>query len=465
MRSWVSTVLVVVFTTVLGAVLTSSPASGFCGFYVARADTRLFNQASKVVIVRDGDRTVLTMANDYRGEPSEFALVVPVPTFLERGQIHVGGRSVLEHLDAYSAPRLVEYYDRNPCERPLLEMSAPSSGVKKKSGRDGAGTRTLGVTVEARYSVGEYDIAILSAEESRGLTIWLRNNGYRLPEGARNVLADYVRRGMYFFVARVDLREKARLGYSYLRPLQLAFEWEKFMLPIRLGTLNADGPQELFVFVLNRTGRVETANYPTVRLPSDVEVPAFVKDSFAEFYRDMFAEQVRRERMGAVFLEYAWDMSWCDPCAADPLSDRELRQLGVFWVGNSTPRPVRPPRPRPRPIPLKEPARDVFITRLHMRYTDRSFTEDLVFRETRDRENLQSRYVIRHPWQGERVCPAAWDYYRDLDRRREREAENLARLTGWDLRDIRRRQGDAPRPERERPWWMDLWDDDEPGGR
>ena len=46
----------------------SAPALlGFCGFYVAKADTKLFNQASQVVLVRDGDRTVLTMANDYQG--------------------------------------------------------------------------------------------------------------------------------------------------------------------------------------------------------------------------------------------------------------------------------------------------------------------------------------------------------------------------------------------------------------
>ena len=44
-------------------------ADAFCGFYVAKADTRLFNQASQVVLVRDGDRTVLTMANDFRGDP------------------------------------------------------------------------------------------------------------------------------------------------------------------------------------------------------------------------------------------------------------------------------------------------------------------------------------------------------------------------------------------------------------
>src|SRR5947199_1994197 len=95
----------------------STPAIlGFCGFYVAKADTKLFNQASQVVLVRDGDRTVMTMANDFKGQLKEFAVVIPVPTFLKREQIHVGEKALVDHLDAYSAPRLVEYFDANPCE-------------------------------------------------------------------------------------------------------------------------------------------------------------------------------------------------------------------------------------------------------------------------------------------------------------------------------------------------------------
>src|SRR2546430_1186381 len=97
--------------------------AGFCGFYVARADTTLFNQASQVVLVRDEDRTVLTMANDFQGDPKEFAVVIPVPTFIEKGQIHVGEKSLIDHLDAYSAPRLVEYFDEDPCRPRALQES------------------------------------------------------------------------------------------------------------------------------------------------------------------------------------------------------------------------------------------------------------------------------------------------------------------------------------------------------
>ena len=103
--------------TLLGGVLVQSGASAFCGFYVARADARLFNEASQVVLVRDGPRTVVTMSSDYQGPVKDFAMVVPVPTFVEREQIHVTDGALVEHLDAYTAPRLVEYFDPDPCAR------------------------------------------------------------------------------------------------------------------------------------------------------------------------------------------------------------------------------------------------------------------------------------------------------------------------------------------------------------
>src|SRR5205823_13029757 len=103
--------------TLAGLIVWGSQSLGaFCGFYVGKADTKLFNRASQVVLVRDGDRTVLTMANDFSGNLTEFAVVIPVPTRIGRDQIHVGDKTLIDHLDAYSAPRLVEYYDANPCD-------------------------------------------------------------------------------------------------------------------------------------------------------------------------------------------------------------------------------------------------------------------------------------------------------------------------------------------------------------
>ena len=429
----------------------NAEASAFCGFYVGKADTKLFNKASEVVIARHDNKTVITMANDFKGDVKEFAMVVPVPTVLEKDQIHIGDPSVLKHLADYSAPRLVEYFDSNPCqmlypESRALDMMAKSAEAPVKRERD----KALGVTVEAQYTVGEYDILILSAKESHGLETWLSENGYKIPHGASSVLNSYLKQNMKFFVAKVNLVEQSKLGFTHLRPLQIAFESPKFMLPIRLGTVNADGAQELFIYVLAKQGRVETTNYRTVRLPEAQEIPLYVKDKFGDFYRDLFTQQVKRESERDVFLEYAWDMNWCDPCAANPLSAEELRSLGVFWQDN--------PNGMLRGKGFMPQAQNVFLTRLHVRYDAAHFPEDLMFQETSDRNNFQARYILRHPWTGTEDCPAATAYRQQLRERYEREAQTLANLTGWNIGDIRKQMNIASLPvSEEKKWYQRLW--------
>jgi hypothetical protein len=433
----------VIFGAMLAAIVAWSTSSvlAFCGFYVCKADTKLFNRASQVVLVRDGDRTVMTMANDFKGDLKEFAVVIPVPTFLRRDQIHVGDRALVDHLDTYSAPRLVEYFDENPCRPILQEFAATTLAMDRLQSRKAAGGPSFGVTIEAQYTVGEYDILILSAQQSAGLETWLRENGYRIPAGASAVLASYLKQNMRFFVAKVNLTEQARLGFSYLRPLQVAYESPKFMLPIRLGMVNASGAQELFVYALTRRGRVETTNYRTVRLPSDMDLPLYLKEpgEFGKFYKAMFTRQVENEDGRVLFLEYAWDMKWCDPCAANPLTSDELRQLGVFWTEAGS-----------------QPA-DVFMTRLHVRYDNAHFPEDLVFQESADRTNFQGRFVLRHAWTGNDSCSAADAYRHSLGERREQEVQRLASLTGWNVAELRRRAAIGQPDQDLRPWWERLW--------
>lgn len=440
-------------TLAASALLWPAASGAFCGFFVGKADAKMWNQRSRVVLVRDGERTVITMTSDYSGEPREFALVVPVPVVLKREQIHVANPALVEHLDDFSAPRLVEYYDEDPCEPRRYEMAqvADAAGPLPMIREN---LQARGVTIEAQYTVEEYDILILSAQESSGLGAWLTESGYRIPPGAAPVLASYLAQGMKFFVAKVNLEEHAKLGFDELRPLQMAFETPRFGLPLRLGTVNARGQQDLLIYALTRTGRVEATNYRTLRIPSDVELPPYVEAKFADFYRDMFA-RVRAREGAVVFTEHAWDTSWCDPCAAEPLSEAELRELGVFWL-EEVAAPSLPGLP-PRPQPWRASGGEVFVTRLHVRYDARSFPEDLALQITGDRTNFQGRYVIRHPWQGSAQCIEADRYRRDLRWRQEKGAVLLAYLTGWPLAEIRAKQkltGATPSPE---PWWKDLW--------
>lgn len=398
------------------------PAQAFCGFYAGKADANLFNEASQVVMVRDGKRTVISMLNDYKGPLSEFALVVPTPTTLQKGQVRVADKLTFERLDAYSSPRLAEYHDSDPCQVRLdwgqqqifgrhvvpapMAAAAPSMRAAGEMMRD----KALGVAVEAQYTLEEYDIVSLSATQSDGLETWLGENGYKIPKGASAALKPYINQGMKFFVAKVNLKEQLKTGYSTLRPLQFAFESEKFMLPMRLGMLNAapDKPQDLIVYLLTKDGRVESSNYRTVKLPANVNLPFFIKPKFQDFYKALFDSQAKKEDHRVVFTEYFWDMGWCDPCAANPLTKDELRGAGVFWADGNAQDNFKamtlPPGPAIKSLLPPNMggggAQPVVLTRLHVRYTPNSFPEDLVFTQTKDRQNWQTRYVVQNPYEG-----------------------------------------------------------------
>jgi hypothetical protein len=410
--------------------LAVGPASAFCGFYVAQADSKLFNTSSKVILARDGDQTAITMASDFEGDVKEFAVVVPVPTFIERKQIGVVDPKTIDHLDHYTAPRLVEYHDEDPC--PPLAMallpSAPMARLARSSAPARVAAKQYGVTIEANYDVGEYDVLILSANESDGLVNWLTDNHYRIPQGAQDVLGGYIKQQMRFFVAKVNVERMKDLGKGYLRPLQVRYQSAKFMVPLRLGTVNARGPQDLIIYALTKNGRIESANYRTLKIPSNIDVPLYVKDEFGGFYKAAFEHAVSRANMSAVFVEYAWDMGWCDPCASEPLTNKELVELGARWIGSDDDNRFIAGRP--------SIGSDAFVTRLHVRYDAKTFPEDIVFMETGDRANFQGRYVLHHPWRGSTSCEAATVYRSKLPERFAVEAKNLEDLTGWSRADI-----------------------------
>jgi hypothetical protein len=407
----------------LGLVWMSPEAFAFCGFYVAKADATLFNNKSEVILVRNGNYTVITMGSDFQGDVKDFAMVVPVPVVLKQSDIAVVDRGLFERLDAYSAPRLAEYYDENECAIREIEkeevMAYPSRAEDLKSSvldNDA----NYSVTIEAQYTVGEYDILILSATESEGLKRWLVDNGYKIPGRAEKILQPYIKSNMEFFVVKVNLQEMKKSGYNDLRPIQIRFDHPKFMLPLRLGMANSRGTQDMIVYGFSPNGRIECTNYRTVKLPTDRNIPLFVQQDFGGFYKRLFEKSYEREGKNCVFLEYAWNVTptWggmkCDPCVGPPPMNQDFAWAGVNWyqTGNGN---------------------NIFFTRLHVRYDLAHFPMDLQFQTTPNQEHFQARYVIRHPapvYDGFN-CEWGQEYLVSLHDRRRMEVEEWASLTGW----------------------------------
>lgn len=485
-------ILLCVFFLLLGNTPT---ALAFCGFFVAQSDTQLQNSSSQVVIAHQGNKSIFSMANDYQGDIKDFARIVPIPVVPNRNQVRIGNLDAVNTLNDFTAPRLVEYIDE-PCRTEsslfatgivlaislliligmsiwarragrliellivffiigiLIAISWPSFLHQANKAKQPFPDSALNVTVEDQFTVGEYDVVILSTEQSNGLITWLVQNGYKVPTEAQQMLQSYLEEGMKFFVVKVNLTEFEKTGYGFLRPIVLEYESPKFMLPIRLGTLNSTGEQNLIVHILSPEGFAEVSNYRTVPIPTDntshqfqpsgQELPYFLKtqNNFSQFYDAMFQREYERQGKNAVFLEYAgyigtgmnlpniaysgMGFAKCDPCTLPPKEIEKLLNL----------------------LPTIDPFQSSYVTRLHIRYTQDKFPRDLEFRMVGTSVNafteyetiapkvsrgdiFQGRYVIRRP-KGNAYCFAGLRYRKW----NQNWTENLKKLTGWDTKEI-----------------------------
>ena len=395
------------------ALLFASAAHAFCGFYVSSAGADLFNDATMVVLMRDGTRTVLSMQNNYRGPTEDFALVIPVPVILKKENVKTLPKEVFTRIDTLASPRLVEEWEAGECP-PVQEMPLPPTSMAMQKG--GGMARDLGVKVEARFDVAEYEIVILSAKDALGLDIWLKENKYKVPANAAPLLKPYVDTSWKFFVARVNAKKVNFVdGQAVLSPLRFFYDSEKFELPVRLGLVNSGGTQDLIVHVIAKS-RFELANRKNVMMPTNLQLTEPAQAVFGGFYAELL-ERTFKANEGAGVTEFAWKGALpppkvmiggiygvtCDPCPPPaPVDDPLAKYLGADAIpGLKTDEDIA------------KWAREATLTRLHLRYTRDSLTDDLVFKAadpiaggipevkttSSAKENrFQGRYIVRHPF-------------------------------------------------------------------
>lgn len=428
----------------------SAPAFAFCGFYVAPGDAKLVNNATRVALMRHENRTVMSLQPDYQGPAEEFAMVIPVPEVLKKEEVKTLNRSLFDTLDNYSSPRMAEYWEQDPCPKPVRKYAYPSSAMDEmsmapRSAAKGSANEKAYVKVEAKFAVGEYDIVILSSNDATALEKWLVDQKYKIPAGAAPYLSPYINSGMYFFVAKVDpKRAKFDGNNAVLSPLRFHFTSNDFALPIRLGMINAGKEQDIVVFVLGES-RYVPANYPHAPIPTNFVVKSSVKDNFAGFYEGLYAK-ARKENEDAIITEYVWELATlqpggginqgvkCDPCTG-PVSfftPQWLLELGLDVFGASAgpvlvddPFGAAPPQPTKRGRTTSVPSKLV-LTRLHGRFAPDLANPDIVFEKaeplrggmgTPDAKGrleatqfvegtnmFQGRYVILNRWDGKIAC-------------------------------------------------------------
>jgi MYXO-CTERM domain-containing protein len=394
------------------ALLSPASAHAFCGHYVGQPGSDLYSGASEVVLTRSGTTTTLTLASDYTGDLADFALLVPVPPGITEDDVGLADVELLAKVRQYSAPRYVEYscadlFPKRGCSGiGCTDMSFSVQDDADGGGFEGEGS--LDVTVEQEFVVGNYQIVVLSSGDAADLIAWLDNEGYGVSPDAEDMLGEYIDAGSQFFAAKASFTQ-APLAGSFLQPLQFSYESETLGLPIRLGTLNSPGVQDLILYVISsgEGGGVAIANYPEVEIEGDCMVDTEPED-FADFFGGKLDEAFEGED-AAWATEYVWNPSGCDPCPpGGALEEGDLMALGV-----------------------DDPWSAIF-TRLHVRYTAEAATEDLVLYETGEWGAQQMRY-IRYEKRLEGSFPVCGDGWAEDPKLCPRQSEPVDRSSagGW----------------------------------
>lgn len=406
-------------TVVTSSTLLARAAVAGCGFYAPPATATgaaIVNDADQVSYVREGNRVALTMSTNYKGPTEDFAMIVPVPVVLKAEAVKTLAPAIFSHLERLTAPRLVEVDEQDPCaeqKEGAALTGAPGGAVGGGGPKGGGGGGGYGVTVEAAFVAGEYEIVVLSAKESDGLERWLVDHKYKIPEGAAAALAPYVTAQQKFVVAKVDQTKvkKDETGAVVLSPLRFVYETNDLRLPVRLGLLNAPkgGKQDLVVYLLAKGKRLEAANYPNVFAPTNVDLAEGFEGKLGPVYAALFDATLAKAGGKAIVTEYAWNAAGCGvPCTSTPLATDEIGKLGADELA-------------PGPV---EPSAWV-LTRVHARYDAATLSEDIVFRtgepvaggqdhdpgaegegvtKNAGSDAFQARYVVRHPWKGPIAC-------------------------------------------------------------
>ncbi len=268
-----------------------------------------YSPASAVVILRDGRRTVLTIEAAYQGPATELSMVIPIPSAIDREAVRTVSGTLFRRLDGETAPRVRHVWP--PCPMPAMPMRAASA--EGAGAGFGGRTRTeaervqddYGVEIQDEWPVDEYDVTLLGAEQSNGLLAFLRERGLELPQVAETMLRGYIESGHRFALFHVDPTRAQRLGERMmLSPIQIEYESDELRVPVRLGTLNSPGEQELLLYVLSPEGRYEMANRTNLNAPTDLRMRRDARGAFAELYTSL-TDEIFRRNPGAAITEYA----------------------------------------------------------------------------------------------------------------------------------------------------------------
>lgn len=212
----------------------------------------------------DGVETMVIQTS-FTGEGDEFAWVVPTPS---KPEVTASTTGLFPTLRKLTAPtirnpryefyllawlvallvlgglggRFIEMFFVLSVVLLLLGILLPSLGAAR-------GIATVaGTEVHQRTIVGDYEIAVLSADDPSSLTAWLDDNGFKTSAQTDEVIQHYTDEGWFLTAAR--LTPKATLdGKASTHPIAFRFPVKEPIYPLRLTATGSDALDvDLYIF-------------------------------------------------------------------------------------------------------------------------------------------------------------------------------------------------------------------------
>ncbi len=320
-----------------------------------------YTTAYQMLIAWEGgfeDPATIVLSSDVYSAADGAGFVIPVPQAIGPEDVSVEDVALLDGLRVFTGPRSLTA----SCAdfRPDVELVCENRWEAQAGGDGGAGNEWLdneGVTVDASFEVGVYDVSVLSAEGADGLLAWLDAEGLALPAGASDIVDQYIAQDYVFVAVRVPAGEEIADG-SVLPALSMRLDGGLPSLPLLLGASGAKTAQDVFVTTwAPEIGAVGVSNWKEVTPES----------------RCMLREEGLGAAQAALFNdshatagEAVWALEYFSPWSADDFDTGATSQVNLSgdsadavrdWFGG---------------MPAK-------MGRLHLRYSPGEALQDPVF--------------------------------------------------------------------------------------
>lgn len=352
------------------------------GLFLAKDGSKVTSQNSKVIMSRKGEGASFTFTSDFESSSDEVVLIVPVPEMIKPSQVTMVSMDLINAIDQYTSPRLIEYVDFDPCDKKSVKRP---DNITDKSFTTIEDDKAIGLKIDEKKVATNIEVIPLTSKESVGLEFWLRDIGYNLSSEQLEVLKQYANTEMRFVVFKIKDFDKTG---AWINPMQIKYDSKKFVIPAKIGALNlkAQEMQNMTMIFLSSEGEVASQNIKEKDMPVNIDLPTVVLSDFDKVYGEMSAK-IFKAHPEVIRREYAWPINACKPCTSAPLSVDDLIALGVSWYH----------LPEEGMAGLVNPSAAIYVTRLQTRYDLNQTADNIVFAETNDRPEYQAYFNIKNP--------------------------------------------------------------------